>query len=63
MALSKRIRKTQIVVRDCAGFLVNRVLFPYMNEALLLLQEGVPEGSVAHARVEPKVHQPPGVNF
>ncbi len=42
VALAKRIRKTPIVVRDCAGFLVNRVLFPYMNEALLLLQEGVP---------------------
>jgi 3-hydroxyacyl-CoA dehydrogenase/enoyl-CoA hydratase/3-hydroxybutyryl-CoA epimerase/enoyl-CoA isomerase len=42
VALAKRIRKTPIVVRDCAGFLVNRVLMPYMNEALLLLQEGVP---------------------
>lgn len=40
VALAKRIRKTPIVVRDCAGFLVNRVLFPYMNEALVLLQEG-----------------------
>jgi 3-hydroxyacyl-CoA dehydrogenase/enoyl-CoA hydratase/3-hydroxybutyryl-CoA epimerase/3-hydroxyacyl-CoA dehydrogenase/enoyl-CoA hydratase/3-hydroxybutyryl-CoA epimerase/enoyl-CoA isomerase len=39
-ALAKAIRKTAIVVRDCPGFLVNRVLFPYMNEALLLLQEG-----------------------
>jgi 3-hydroxyacyl-CoA dehydrogenase/enoyl-CoA hydratase/3-hydroxybutyryl-CoA epimerase/3-hydroxyacyl-CoA dehydrogenase/enoyl-CoA hydratase/3-hydroxybutyryl-CoA epimerase/enoyl-CoA isomerase len=34
VALAKRIRKTPIVVRDCAGFLVNRVLMPYMNEAL-----------------------------
>jgi 3-hydroxyacyl-CoA dehydrogenase / enoyl-CoA hydratase / 3-hydroxybutyryl-CoA epimerase / enoyl-CoA isomerase len=40
VALAKRIRKTPIVVRDCAGFLVNRVLFPYMNEAIVLLQEG-----------------------
>lgn len=40
VALAKRIKKTPIVVRDCAGFLVNRVLFPYMNESLLLLQEG-----------------------
>lgn len=42
VALAKRIRKTPIVVRDCAGFLVNRLLFPYMNEALVLLLEGVP---------------------
>ena len=40
VALAKAIRKTPIVVRDCPGFLVNRVLFPYMNEALLLLTEG-----------------------
>ena len=41
VALAKTIRKTPIVVRDCAGFLVNRVLFPYMNEAQVLLREGV----------------------
>jgi len=41
VALAKRIRKTPIVVKDCAGFLVNRLLFPYMNEALVLLLEGV----------------------
>jgi 3-hydroxyacyl-CoA dehydrogenase/enoyl-CoA hydratase/3-hydroxybutyryl-CoA epimerase/3-hydroxyacyl-CoA dehydrogenase/enoyl-CoA hydratase/3-hydroxybutyryl-CoA epimerase/enoyl-CoA isomerase len=40
VAQAKAIRKTPIVVRDCPGFLVNRVLFPYMNEALLLLTEG-----------------------
>ncbi len=46
VALAKKIRKTPIVVQDCAGFLVNRVLFPYMNEALLLLQEGVPMDTI-----------------
>jgi 3-hydroxyacyl-CoA dehydrogenase/enoyl-CoA hydratase/3-hydroxybutyryl-CoA epimerase/3-hydroxyacyl-CoA dehydrogenase/enoyl-CoA hydratase/3-hydroxybutyryl-CoA epimerase/enoyl-CoA isomerase len=46
VALAKRVRKTPIVVRDCPGFLVNRVLFPYMNEALLLLQEGVPMDAI-----------------
>jgi 3-hydroxyacyl-CoA dehydrogenase/enoyl-CoA hydratase/3-hydroxybutyryl-CoA epimerase/3-hydroxyacyl-CoA dehydrogenase/enoyl-CoA hydratase/3-hydroxybutyryl-CoA epimerase/enoyl-CoA isomerase len=40
VALAKTLRKTPIVVRDCPGFLLNRVLFPYMNEALLLLSEG-----------------------
>ncbi|MCH7687728.1 MAG: enoyl-CoA hydratase/isomerase family protein, partial [Planctomycetes bacterium] len=38
--LAKRIRKTPIVVNDCPGFLVNRILLPYMNEALLMLTEG-----------------------
>src|SRR5229473_6878822 len=40
VALAKRISKTPIVVRDCPGFLVNRVLFPYINEALVMLEEG-----------------------
>jgi 3-hydroxyacyl-CoA dehydrogenase/enoyl-CoA hydratase/3-hydroxybutyryl-CoA epimerase/enoyl-CoA isomerase len=40
VALAKRIGKTPIVVRDCPGFLVNRILFPYINEALVLLEEG-----------------------
>jgi 3-hydroxyacyl-CoA dehydrogenase/enoyl-CoA hydratase/3-hydroxybutyryl-CoA epimerase/3-hydroxyacyl-CoA dehydrogenase/enoyl-CoA hydratase/3-hydroxybutyryl-CoA epimerase/enoyl-CoA isomerase len=40
VALAKRIGKTPIVVRDCPGFLVNRILFPYMNEAMVLLEEG-----------------------
>jgi len=40
VALAKRISKTPIVVRDCPGFLVNRILFPYLNESLVLLQEG-----------------------
>ncbi|HEY1858948.1 MAG TPA: 3-hydroxyacyl-CoA dehydrogenase NAD-binding domain-containing protein [Gemmataceae bacterium] len=40
VALAKRIGKTPIVVRDCPGFLVNRILLPYMNEALIMLEEG-----------------------
>ena len=40
VALARRIGKTPIVVRDCPGFLVNRILFPYMNEAMALLEEG-----------------------
>ena len=41
VALARKIRKTPIVVNDCPGFLVNRVLFPYMNESLILLHEGL----------------------
>jgi 3-hydroxyacyl-CoA dehydrogenase/enoyl-CoA hydratase/3-hydroxybutyryl-CoA epimerase/3-hydroxyacyl-CoA dehydrogenase/enoyl-CoA hydratase/3-hydroxybutyryl-CoA epimerase/enoyl-CoA isomerase len=40
VALAKRVGKTPIVVRDCPGFLVNRILFPYINESLVLLEEG-----------------------
>jgi len=38
--LARKLRKTPIVCQDCPGFLVNRILFPYMNEAALLLLEG-----------------------
>lgn len=40
VAYAKKIKKSPIVVGDGPGFLVNRVLLPYMNEALLLLEEG-----------------------
>jgi 3-hydroxyacyl-CoA dehydrogenase/enoyl-CoA hydratase/3-hydroxybutyryl-CoA epimerase/3-hydroxyacyl-CoA dehydrogenase/enoyl-CoA hydratase/3-hydroxybutyryl-CoA epimerase/enoyl-CoA isomerase len=49
VALARRIGKTPIVVRDCPGFLVNRILFPYMNESLLLLEEGVPPRTIDKA--------------
>jgi 3-hydroxyacyl-CoA dehydrogenase/enoyl-CoA hydratase/3-hydroxybutyryl-CoA epimerase/enoyl-CoA isomerase len=34
--------KTPIVVNDCPGFLVNRILFPYLAGFILLVNEGVP---------------------
>jgi 3-hydroxyacyl-CoA dehydrogenase/enoyl-CoA hydratase/carnithine racemase len=40
VAYAKRLGKLPIVINDCPGFLVNRLLFPYMNEALQLLGEG-----------------------
>lgn len=39
MALVKELGKEPVHVEECPGFLVNRVLFPYMNEALWALQE------------------------
>jgi 3-hydroxyacyl-CoA dehydrogenase/enoyl-CoA hydratase/3-hydroxybutyryl-CoA epimerase len=34
--------KTPVVVGDSPGFVVNRILFPYLNEAGVLLAEGMP---------------------
>jgi 3-hydroxyacyl-CoA dehydrogenase/enoyl-CoA hydratase/3-hydroxybutyryl-CoA epimerase/3-hydroxyacyl-CoA dehydrogenase/enoyl-CoA hydratase/3-hydroxybutyryl-CoA epimerase/enoyl-CoA isomerase len=39
-AYARRLGKSPIIVNDGPGFLVNRVLLPYMNEALLLIEEG-----------------------
>lgn len=38
--LAKKMGKTPVVVKDGPGFLVNRLLLPYMGEALFLLEEG-----------------------
>jgi 3-hydroxyacyl-CoA dehydrogenase len=37
---TESLRKIPVVVQECPGFLVNRLLMPYMNEAVLALQEG-----------------------
>ena len=41
VALAQKMGKTPVVVNDCPGFLVNRVLFPYFGAFDLLLKEGV----------------------
>jgi 3-hydroxyacyl-CoA dehydrogenase/enoyl-CoA hydratase/3-hydroxybutyryl-CoA epimerase len=39
-AFARHLGKTPILVGDKTGFLINRVLLPYMNEAAYLLAEG-----------------------
>jgi 3-hydroxyacyl-CoA dehydrogenase/enoyl-CoA hydratase/3-hydroxybutyryl-CoA epimerase len=39
--LAKKMGKTPVVVKDGPGFLVNRLLMPYMIEAMFLLQDGM----------------------
>lgn len=45
----KKLGKFPVVVEDGPGFLVNRLLFPYMNEALVLLAEGIPMEAIDKA--------------
>lgn len=41
VAYARRMGKTPIVVNDCPGFLVNRVLFPYFGGFVRLLAAGI----------------------
>ncbi|MDP3804215.1 MAG: 3-hydroxyacyl-CoA dehydrogenase NAD-binding domain-containing protein [Candidatus Omnitrophota bacterium] len=41
IAFARRIGKVVIVVKDVPGFLINRILLSYMNEAGFLLEEGM----------------------
>jgi 3-hydroxyacyl-CoA dehydrogenase len=51
--LCKRLQKTPVRVEECPGFLVNRVLFPYLNEALYVLEEGIADAeTIDKAAVE-----------
>lgn len=40
VTFTESLRKIPVVVKECPGFLVNRLLTPYLNEATLALQEG-----------------------
>ncbi|TPG63367.1 fatty acid oxidation complex subunit alpha FadJ [Ewingella americana] len=51
VALAKKQGKTAIVVGDSAGFYVNRILAPYINEATRCLLEGEPIAHIDNALV------------
>jgi 3-hydroxyacyl-CoA dehydrogenase / enoyl-CoA hydratase / 3-hydroxybutyryl-CoA epimerase len=44
--LVRKLGKVPVVVADSPGFLVNRILFPYLDEAVRLVLEGVLPGPV-----------------
>lgn len=51
-AFSKKLGKTPIVVKDAPGFLVNRLLAPYLNESAYLLADGVPINEIDQALLD-----------
>lgn len=46
VAFARRLGKTPVVVHDAPGFVVNRILMPYLREAITLLEEGYPVAEV-----------------
>jgi 3-hydroxyacyl-CoA dehydrogenase/enoyl-CoA hydratase/3-hydroxybutyryl-CoA epimerase len=51
LAFTRAIDKLPLPCRSAPGFLVNRVLMPYMTEAMLAAQEGVPLARIDEAAV------------
>jgi len=49
---ARRLDKLPVPCRSAPGFMVNRVLTPYMYEAMLAAQEGVPPGTIDRAAVD-----------
>jgi 3-hydroxyacyl-CoA dehydrogenase/enoyl-CoA hydratase/3-hydroxybutyryl-CoA epimerase len=52
LAFTRAIDKLPLPCRSAPGFLVNRVLMPYMTEAMLAAQEGVPLAAIDAAAVQ-----------
>ena len=52
LAFARQIGKLPVVVRDSPGFLVNRVLFPYLLDAAELFENGVSADKIDSALVE-----------
>ncbi len=50
--LSKKMGKVPVVVKDGPGFIVNRLLVPYLLEAMFLLEDGMSIETVDKAYVE-----------
>lgn len=49
VALARRMGKTPVVVGDEPGFLVNRILMPYLGEAVALVERGTPIEAIDRA--------------
>jgi 3-hydroxyacyl-CoA dehydrogenase len=49
MAMAKTLKKVGVVVRNGFGFVGNRMIFPYMNEAQFLVEEGATPEQVDRA--------------
>ncbi len=52
LAFARQIGKAPVIVRDSPGFLVNRVLFPYLLDAAELFESGLDAQRIDRALVE-----------
>ena len=50
--LARKLGKLPVVVNDGPGFLVNRILMPYLNEAAVMLEQGRTIEEIDHALLQ-----------
>jgi 3-hydroxyacyl-CoA dehydrogenase/enoyl-CoA hydratase/3-hydroxybutyryl-CoA epimerase len=51
-SFTKKIDRLPLIVNSSPGFLVNRILMPYLMEAVIMIDEGVPAQSIDQAALE-----------
>jgi 3-hydroxybutyryl-CoA dehydrogenase len=59
-AFVERVGKTPVMVNDSPGFVVNRILFPMINEAVYTLMEGVSTAEDIDAALKAGANHPMG---
>jgi 3-hydroxyacyl-CoA dehydrogenase/enoyl-CoA hydratase/3-hydroxybutyryl-CoA epimerase len=52
LAFARRLDKLPLPCRSAPGFVVNRILFPYMVEAMLAAQDGIPMTTIDGAALD-----------
>lgn len=52
IAFVRRLDKLPLIVKSAPGFLVNRVLMPYLLESMMLLEEGMPGAAIDKAAMD-----------
>jgi 3-hydroxybutyryl-CoA dehydrogenase len=60
LAVVRHLGKTAVVCKDVPGFIVNRVLMPMINEAILALEEGVASAEAIDLAMVEGTNQPVG---
>jgi 3-hydroxyacyl-CoA dehydrogenase/enoyl-CoA hydratase/3-hydroxybutyryl-CoA epimerase len=51
-AFVRKLDKLPLPVKSSPGFLVNRILMPYLMESMMMLQEGIPAAVIDKAMIE-----------
>lgn len=60
VAFATSLNKKPIIVKNCPGYIVNRLLLPQINEAILILEEGIATKEDIDAAIKLGLNHPMG---